>query len=528
MTERSGYEPNEDPLGDYDPGPAGGVVDTEPLFHEAHDEPSVPIRGRTADRRSEGQDGQRLNPIELGAERSILAALLTTPRVYDDLCDRLSSGDFGAPVHESIYAAVVACDASGRPFDVITLADEMRRAGTLDRANNGDYLRDLAASPSALESLDAHVDIVLDRSLRRRMVSAARVIGTAALDPGNDSTTALDIAEQHVFELGQKRTEPSLAPMSEVMAKTQAEMAKARTAKIVGRSTGINRLDEITGGLRGGQLIIIAARPAMGKSVLALQFASHIAETEDLPVPFFSYEMQHEELGVRLIASHTGISMNDLNRGHIPTHDNMERVFAREVAKIVESRLLVDDRPPPSVTALRSEIRRLARRGPLGAVVVDYLQLLDGDNGRRSENRNQEVSFISRTLKLLAVELDIPVIAVSQLSRQSEGRPNKRPMLNDLRESGALEQDANLVLALYREWVYDRTCPEEHSELLVLKNRQGPLDEIAVDFDGPCARFKNTDRILERGPVAPGPGGGFGGGQAGGGFGGGGRNPDLF
>lgn len=525
MTQQE-FGPHEDPLGNYDPGPA--PADT----YYDDSAPEAPIAGRTATRRAVDSDGQRLNPIEMGAERSILSALLTTPKVFDELCDRLTSEDFGAPVHESIYAAIVACDSLGRPFDVITVADEMSRAGSLAQSDRHDYLQQLAASSAAVENLDAYVDIVLDRSLRRRMTSAARIIGTAALNPENDATTALDIAEQHVFELGQKRSEPSLAPMAQVIAKTQAEMARSRGAKVVGRATGITRLDEVTGGLRGGQLIIIAARPAMGKSVLALQIAMGIAEREDMPVPFFSYEMQHEELGIRLLASRTGISMNELNRGHIPQDDGMDRVFAREVEKLGQVRLLIDDQPPASVTALRSEIRRLARRGPLGAVVVDYLQLLDGDNGRRSENRTQEVAFISRTLKLLAVELNVPIIAVSQLSRQSESRPNKRPMLNDLRESGSLEQDANLVLALYREWVYDRTCDEAHSELLILKNRQGPLEEIAVDFQGACARFMNTDRELERGPVggfggpAGAPGGGFGGGGRGGGFGNG--NGDLF
>lgn len=487
----------QDPLADYDPG---APLPPEPDAHE--DLPAEPTRlQRSAN--------PGLNPIEIEAEQSVLAAVLSSPKVYDDLCDQLVPLDFGHPTHEAIYGAIVACDASGRPFDPITVADEMRRAGTL--GNRGGYLKDLLTFPLALENLDAHVEIVQDRALRRRMVSAARTIGGAALNPQNDATVALDIAEQQVFELGQRQAASSLAPMAQVIAKTQAEMARARSAKIVGRSTGIEELDAVTGGLRGGQFVIIAARPAMGKSVLALQIAAHIAEVEDLPVPFFSYEMQHEELGVRLLASHTGISMNELSRGHVPTDDGMDRVFAREVARLNQSRLLIDDQPPSTVSGLRSEIRRLARRGPLGAVVVDYLQLLDGDGGRRSENRTQEVAFISRTLKMLAVELDIPVIAVSQLSRQSESRPNKRPMLNDLRESGSLEQDANLVLALYREWVYDRSQDETHSELLILKNRQGPLKEIAVDFDGPCARFRNTDRELDRtfaAPAAPGGGGG--------------------
>lgn len=453
--------------------------------------------------------GEHVALVDTAAEQSVLAAILTVPQVYDDLCERLVSTDFGLRVHREIYAAIVNCDASGRPFDVITVTDEMLLAGTAGLVQGGKYLRDLAACAVSLESLDAHVGIILDRSLRRRMVEASRTMGAAALDPTTTSTEVLDVAEQKLYEIGQERSEPSLAPLSQVLAKTQSEMARARTARVVGRSTSISRLDDVTGGFRGGQLIIVAARPSMGKSVLAMQMAAHIAEVEDLPVPFFSYEMQHEELGVRLLAARTGISMNELNRGHIPMDGGMDRVFAQAVQDLQEVRLLIDDRPPQTVTGLRSEARRLARRGPLGAIVVDYLQLLQGDPSQRNENRTQEVSYISRVLKLLAVELDVPVIAVSQLSRASENRPNKRPMLNDLRESGSLEQDANVVLALYREWVHNRTQDERHAELLVLKNRQGALEDIAVDFDGPCARFKNSTREIT--PPAFGGGGGQGG-----------------
>lgn len=471
------YEPDADPLAGYDPGPV--VEEPEP--------------------------DEQITPIEAGAERSILAALLTTPKVFDDLCDVLVAADFGVPAHEAIYAAIVACDATGRPFDVITVADEMRRAGTLDVRGRGAYLRELAGSAASLEALDAHVEIVLDRSLRRRMVSAARTIGSSALNPAHDASSVLDIAEQQIFDLSNKQSEPSLAPMSVVMSKTQEMIDKVRTMKIVGKATGIHRLDEITGGLRGGQFVIIAARPSMGKSVLGLQIAEHIAETENMCVPFFSYEMSHEELGVRLVASRSGVPLDVLTRGHVPTDAGMDRVVAEAVAALAELPLHVDDRPPASVTALRSKIRAMARRQPLGAVVVDYIQLLEGDGSRRSnENRTQEVSFISRTLKQLAVELDVPIIAISQLSRQLESRPNKRPMMSDLRESGALEQDANLILGLYRDWAYDRTMDETHAELLVLKNRQGPLDEIALDFEGECARFRNTDRELVRGPAAAG------------------------
>lgn len=482
------YEPGEDPLGDY--------------------EPPMPEPER------ESPPQGKLNPIEDAAERSVLACLLTTPKVFDDLCDTLRPADFGRPLHEAIYAAVVSCDASGRAFDPLSVADEMRRAGTMGGRDVTGYVQSLAASAAALESLSSHVAIVLDRSMRRRMVAAARAIGSAALDPTVEAASALDLAEQHVFDLSQQHAEPSLAPMAQILAKTQQQMAMARSKRLVGRPTGITKFDDLTGGLRGGQLVIVAARPAMGKSILALQWAAHIAASEGLPVAFFSYEMSHEELGIRLLAASTGISMNELNRGHIPTGDGMDRVFADAVENLGSLPLLIDDRPPSTVTGLRSEARRLARRGQLGAIVVDYLQLVEGDGTRKSgENRTQEVSYISRTLKQLAVELDVPVIAVSQLSRAPELRPNKRPQLADLRESGSLEQDANLVVGVYRDWVYDRSCPDEDAELILLKNRQGPLDTFALDFQGACARFANTDREPTSAPMPapPAAGGGMGG-----------------
>jgi replicative DNA helicase len=469
-----------------------------------------------------------LNPIEMAAELNVLATLFASPQAFDDVSEQLVAEDFGGPAHQLLYGAIVACDSSGRPFDPVTVADELSRAGTLSAAGGLDFVRRVAGTTPPYEHVAAFVDIVRDRALRRRMVNASRIIGRSALDPTVDAAEALDSAEQQVFDLGQGRSGSSLAPMTEIIAKVNAEMAKARTSKIVGRPTGIEELDRITGGLQAGQLIIIAARPGMGKSVLALQLAMHISAADDVVVPFYSYEMTHAELGLRILSSSTGVPMSDLRRGVLPHGDGMDQVVAREMAKLSQLRLMIDDRPPTTISGIRSAARRLARRGPLGAIVVDYVQLLYGDGGRRDENRTQEVAGISRSLKLLAGELGVPVVIASQLNRGLESRPNRRPQLSDLRESGALEQDANLVLALHREWVYDKTADETEAELLVLKNRQGAQAQIPLDWDGPCVRFKNTNRVLNPGGAAGGASGGFsrpgssgGGGFRAGGFGGG-------
>jgi replicative DNA helicase len=440
--------------------------------------------------------------VEVQAERSVLTALLNTPSVYDELADRLIPEDFGSPAHAAIYQAIRSCDAAGRPFDRVTVVAELERAGVAKWANRDEYVASLAAAQYPLESLDAHVEIVLDRALRRRMLVAARAIGTAAQDPTVDTAAAQELAEQQVFSLGQHRSATAMASMEEALAELMAMMATARTQKVVGVPTGIERLDAVTGGLRAGNLVVLAARPAMGKSVLALQIAHNVAATQGVMVPFFSYEMSKIELMARLMAAETGVPLNEIMRGNIPVELDRDWAAAGQRLKSLDGLLTVVDKPPTTVTGIVTECRRMARRGPLGAVVVDYLQLLEGDGRRSSENRTQEVSFISRTLKKLADELEVPVIAVSQLSRAPEMRPNHRPMLSDLRESGSIEQDANIVLGLYRDWVYDKAQDPTHAELLILKNRQGPLEEIALDFQGAQARFRSTNRQLVRGAPA--------------------------
>jgi len=464
-----------------------------------------------------------MNAIEHEVEVQVLAAVLRSSDLFDEVCDKLSPDDFGVPAHRDIFAAVLACDASGRTFDALTVADEMQRAGTLGRSGGLEFVKAVAAVTPEVSQLAAYVDIIIDRALRRRMVRAAQEIGQAAFNPQADAKEALDTAQQVMFEIGQDRAE-GVPAMPVVVANMLEEMAQARNAKLVGHPTGFTKLDELTGGLRGGQLIIIAARPAMGKSVLASQIARHICEVEDLVVPFYTYEMSQSEVSHRLLSAATQIPLTKLLRGKIPP--GMDKAVAREAEKMAALRLELNDRPPQTISGLRSAARRLARRGPLGAIVVDYLQLMSGDGGRRDENRTQEVASISRGLKLLAKELDVPVIALSQLSRTLESRPNKRPVLSDLRESGALEQDANLVMFLYRDHVYDKSAPEEDAELIIAKNRQGPSETIPLDWDGPCVRFTNSNRTLT-GP-APAPGAGVpAGGPAGGwqgGFGGGGGN----
>jgi replicative DNA helicase len=275
--------------------------------------------------------------------------------------------------------------------------------------------------------------------------------------------------------------------MSQAVPLLLESLAKAQTSSLVGISTGIPSLDKLTGGLQGGQLIILAARPAMGKSALGVQIARHIAESTQSYVPVLSYEMGVIEITTRMLATATGCDLMRLKGGDLP--EGMERVMATAAKDLCDLTMLIDDSPPETIGGVRSAMRRLARRGPIGAIVIDYLQLMSGETRFMQDSRNQEVSEISRGLKRLATELNVPIIALSQLNRQLEQRQNKRPNLSDLRESGSLEQDANLVLFLYREHVYNSSVHPEKTELIIGKQRNGPLGVVRLKFEGSCAKF---------------------------------------
>lgn len=466
-------------------------------------------------------------PIEHAAERHVLAMILTSPEAFDVLSEELAADDFGAPAHAALYRAIVTCDATGRPFDPITVADEMRAAGTLDRFGGMAFIENVMTAQLQPDVLHSHAKIVRDRSLRRSLVALSRTIGSGAMDPGQSGVDAVEEAERSVLELGAARVQTEVPTMAQIMAEVSRDMVDARERKVVGHSTGFETLDELCGGLRGGQMVVVAGRPAMGKTVLATQILRHIAQTSGGIVPFFSYEMSTGELGIRFLAAESDVDLGALLRGIIPAGRDRDVAAASE--RLSESGMLVIDSPPLTIAGVRSECRRLSRRGKITAIGMDYVQLVGGDGNRRGESREQEVASVSRGTKLLAKEFDVPVIAVSQLSRSLESRPNKRPMLSDLRESGSLEQDANLVAFVYRDWVYDKSADPTHAEVIIAKNRQGRTGAVALDWHGPKVRFDKTDRLLDAdGPSLPSPGdssggGGFGGGGfGGGGFGGGG------
>lgn len=421
-------------------------------------------------------------PVDAEAERAVLGALLTRPDAFFEVSELLDPSDFGVFAHGEVYRAIVACDAQGRPFDVITVADQLRRSKMLSKVGR-ELLDDLANESSQPGNVLAHAAIIADKALLRRLHNAGLEISTAATDTRAEPSEVLGTAESAVFSLSQTKRRSSLKDMPQVVAEMMHELAEGHKSLLPGVSTGFSQLDKVTGGLQEGKLYLLGARPSMGKSALAVQIARHVAEVEPTSaVAVFSYEMASSEISFRMLGAALGYSSHRIRAGDVP--QEMERDIAVAAERMAALGLVIDDSPPATISGLASSCRRLARRAPLALVVVDYLQLMSSDRYRNGDNRVAEVGDVSRGLKLLAGELNCPILACSQLSRQLENRQNKRPVLADLRESGNLEQDADLVAFLYRDFVYNESEDQRAAELIIAKQRAGALATIPLLFEG--------------------------------------------
>jgi replicative DNA helicase len=455
----------------------------------------------------------RNDTVAVDAEIAVIAAALSNPENFYDVAAVIGADDFAHPAHAAIWSAMVSCDAQGRPIEVLTVADELTRAGQLERAGGTERLDALiAAAGDTIGNTEAHARIVADRGLKRRVLDAARDIATAATQPSYTGTEALDVAEQRVFDLANNPDGSGPKEVKELLPETLSELTRARSSLLLGHSTGFAELDRLTSGYQAGQLVIVAARPGMGKSAMAMQTARTIAERSGDMVVVLNYEMSSSELLTRMLATSLGVDLMELRQGQLPPEAEADLSIAAQ--RLAGLPILIDDNPPPTISGVRALLRRLNRRGPLGGVIIDYLQLMSGDGGSKSENRTQEISEISRGLKMLARELGdggIPIIALSQLNRQLEQRPDKRPKLSDLRESGSLEQDANLVLFVYRDAVYHPDADPSEAEFIVAKQRSGPAGvTVPVRWEPRCARFSDPDPSAARAVVTPRPSPGSG------------------
>ncbi|MCX6540040.1 MAG: replicative DNA helicase [Actinobacteria bacterium] len=412
----------------------------------------------------------RVPPHNLNAEESLLGALLLSKDAVGTVAEMgLSVNDFYKPAHQYVYDAIRGLNATGQPVDAVTVANELRRAGLLDEIGGAELLLELQNATPAISNSSRYAKIVQDTAVLRRLIRVASEIAELAYNEPDDVARALDEA------------------MPLAMDKLQETFERGNI--ITGLATGYNDLDELLSGLQPSTLNIVGARPAMGKTAFGLGLAVHAAQNSKVPVLVFSLEMGHTELTQRILSSEARVDSTKLRNGKLTEADWTK--LGRAVGRL-EVPLYLDDNPRVTVMEIRAKARRLKARDGLGLIVIDYLQLMSGSG---SENRQLEVSEISRGLKILARELQVPIVALSQLSRNLESRTDKRPMLADLRESGSLEQDADVVMFLYRDEVYNNESPDKGSaEVIVAKHRSGPIGTRRLAFLGAYTRFDNAAR----------------------------------
>ncbi|HSU70403.1 MAG TPA: replicative DNA helicase, partial [Micrococcaceae bacterium] len=418
-------------------------------------------------------DLARTPPQDLVAEQSVLGGMMLSKDAIADVVEVLRGNDFYRPSHESIYEAILDLYGRGEPADAVTVADELTKRGEISRIGGPAYLHQLIQSVPTAANAGFYAEIVSERAVLRRLVNAGTKIVQLGYANDGEVEDIVNAAQAEVYAVAERRTAEDYVALKDVMESTvdEIEASGHRGEGMTGVPTGFYELDELTNGLHPGQMIVIAARPAVGKSTFALDFARSAAIKHNLATVVFSLEMGRNELAMRLLSAEATISLQDLRKGTIK--DDQWSKIATTMGRMNDAPLFIDDSPNMSLMEIRAKCRRLKQQHDLKLVVLDYLQLMS--SGKRVESRQQEVSEFSRALKLLAKELQVPVIALSQLNRGSEQRTDKKPMVSDLRESGSIEQDADMVILLHREDIYDKESPRAgEADVIVAKHRNGP------------------------------------------------------
>jgi replicative DNA helicase len=445
-------------------------------------------------RRRQASSRPRVPPHNLQAEESLLGAMLLSRDAIVDAVQICGAEDFYKPAHGHVFDAVTRLYSQGEPVDPVTVADELRRADLLEAVGGPTTLATLQANTPAISNASGYAKIVEEHALLRRLIGVAGEIAELGYDVPDDVSAAVDRAETMVFQVAQRRVTDTTKPLRELLSASldRLEALYDRGEAITGVPTGFVDLDERLSGLQPSNLVIVGARPAMGKTSFALNIAAHAAVEAHVPVLVFSLEMSHLEITQRLICAEARVEATRMRNGRLQDSDWTK--ISHAIGRLGEAPIFIDDNPMITVMDIRAKARRLKSREGLGLVVVDYLQLMSGRSN--AENRQVEISEISRGLKILARELDVPVVALSQLSRQLEMRADKRPQLADLRESGALEQDADVVMFLYRDEVYNQESPDRGTaEVIVSKHRSGPTGVTQLAFLDHYTKFANMARV---------------------------------
>lgn len=436
-------------------------------------------------------ENARVMPHSLEAERYVLGAAIIDKEAMDLMLERLQAEDFYGEVNKEIYLAIDAMARAGKEVDPILLCEELKTRQMLQKIGGRAVIFTIAGEIPSAQNTEQYVNVVLEKSVLRKLIKTAGNIVEAGFASGMDSEQILDKAEQGIFEIAQRRQIRDFTPIGEVMTENLQLISEASKNKggITGLASGFVDLDSKTAGFQKSNLIIVAARPAMGKTAFALNIAKNVGQ-EGKTVLIFSLEMGKTELGQRLLSMESHVEMESLKKGNIMTEEWKD--ISMGIDKLTNTNIFIDDTPGISVFEMKNKCRRLKSLKGLDLIVIDYLQLMNAVG--RSESRQQEISTLSRMLKLLARELDCPVLLLSQLSRAPEMRKDHRPMLSDLRESGAIEQDADLVLFLYRDDYYNEDSEEQGvTEVIIAKHRSGPTGLVKLAWIGKCTRFMNME-----------------------------------
>ncbi len=437
--------------------------------------------------------GLRVPPHAIEAEQAVIGGLLLDNRAWEQIADKLVDEDFYRFDHRLLFSAIRELESRNEPFDAVTLSQCLEKNGQLEQAGGLLYLGRLAKDTPSASNILAYANIVREKSVLRQLIAVGTDIsGSGYLPEGRESKELLDEAEKKVFQIAEQgaRGQNGFQDMKTLLSKTVDKIDHLFNSDgaITGVSTGFDKFDEMTTGLQEADLVIVAGRPSMGKTTFAMNIAENAAIGDKLPVAVFSMEMPGDALAMRMISSLGRVDQHHIRTGNLTDEDWARITSAIHI--LSEAKIFIDDTPAMSPNEIRARARRLKRQHGLGLIVIDYLQLMQVHGG--SENRATEISEISRSLKAMAKELKVPVIALSQLNRSLEQRPDKRPVMSDLRESGAIEQDADIIVFIYRDEVYNEDSPQKGvAEIIIAKQRNGPIGKSLLTFLGKYTKFEN-------------------------------------
>jgi replicative DNA helicase len=451
----------------------------------------------------------RVPPQAVDVEMAVLGAMLLDKGAIAKALEILDDSSFYKPAHQRIFAGMMALFERSEPVDLITLVDELRRRAELDKVGGEYYLTELTTRVTTAANIEYHAHIILEKALMRQLISSSAEVVGRAYSETEDALDLLDEAEQKIFQISERRMKKSFVSMNTAVHQTMEmlESIHGKHSGVTGVPSGFTELDNYTGGFQNSDLIIVAGRPSQGKTALVLSLARNASILHEVPVAFFSLEMSNQQLVLRLICAEARVDAHSVRTGRLP--EDEWRKLSTSIGKLYKAKIFIDDTPALSALEIRAKARRLKAEHNIGLIIVDYLQLMQGP--KNAQSREQEISTISRSLKALAKELNTPVIALSQLNRAVELRCDKRPVLADLRESGAIEQDADVVLFVHRPEMFGINTDENNestegmAEIIIGKQRNGPTGSARLAFIKQYARFENLTKFREAAFLPPEP-----------------------